>query len=359
MKSILQIGKYYHPDRGGIEYYTKMFAEYLAEKGYTSSVVVFGSKSTVESINGVDVKRFRASKFGPQPISLRYITHSAKVFKKYDKVIIHLPNYWVILLIILIKRDYSVVWHADFVTKNKFIRKTCEYLDKFILRLASEICVTTQAYADHSRSLQEFHHKITELPIPCPSIEHWVPSDTPKNKELKLVTVGRLVEYKSFDFLLYALSEYDREFSLNIIGDGPKREMLESLIQELDLSDKVILRGDLSDIDKFATLQGSDVFVMTSSTRAEAFGVVLLEAMSVGTRLLVSRIPGSGVSKVASCSKYNELYDLNDQRDFLIKLRKIQDDNRDTAMMKSQIVDSVKKTYSMEKIGKDFISYLL
>ena len=47
-----------------------------------------------------------------------------------------------------------------------------------------------------------------------------------KRKKLRLISVGRLVDYKSYDFLLNALSQYKQNYSLDIVGDGLKETLV-------------------------------------------------------------------------------------------------------------------------------------
>jgi rhamnosyl/mannosyltransferase len=65
----------------------------------------------------------------------------------------------------------------------------------------------------------------------------------------------------------------------------------------LGLDDRVTFLGDLSDADKLSMLYAADLFVLPSNNRAEAFGIVLIEAMACGLPLISTEL-GTGTSFV-------------------------------------------------------------
>ena len=110
-----------------------------------------------------------------------------------------------------------------------------------------------------------------------------VPEEVSSLSDKKLVSVGRLSPEKGYLDLLKVYSKLLKEVSdwtLDIIGDGSDREILEEYIEKNNLKDKVTLHGFLGkdEIDKI--LHKSSIYLMTSYT--ESFGIVLLEAMSHG-----------------------------------------------------------------------------
>lgn len=98
-----------------------------------------------------------------------------------------------------------------------------------------------------------------------------------ENEVTQLVTICRLVPAKGLDILLRACAELrrrDRRFVLHIIGDGPIREELEGLSQQLGIYDDTIFYGYMLHPEELMPF--FDVFVLPS--RAEAFGSVFAEA---------------------------------------------------------------------------------
>ncbi|MCL5959596.1 MAG: glycosyltransferase, partial [Chloroflexi bacterium] len=110
-----------------------------------------------------------------------------------------------------------------------------------------------------------------------------------------LLFVGRLRYYKGLRYLLRAMPEI--EAKLLVVGIGAEEDVLKSLTSELGLQEKVIFLGEVSDEDLPAYYHACDVFVLPSSHRSEAFGLVQLEAMLAG-KPVVSTELGTGTSYV-------------------------------------------------------------
>lgn len=108
-------------------------------------------------------------------------------------------------------------------------------------------------------------------------------NDRGEDDTFKIVTVGRLHSSKGHDFLIKSvklLVNEGRKIDLKIIGSGPAKDSLASLIKELGISDSVALEGSLSEDAIIDIMLESDIFVLAS--HAEPLGVVYMEAMSMG-----------------------------------------------------------------------------
>jgi glycosyltransferase involved in cell wall biosynthesis len=106
-----------------------------------------------------------------------------------------------------------------------------------------------------------------------------------------IVAVGRLVRRKDYPTLIQAVKLLDREdTSLLILGDGPERDNLRALANQLGIGDRVELRGFVSEEEKYQILCASDVFALASLH--EGFGVVYLEAMYCGLPVIAANTGG-------------------------------------------------------------------
>lgn len=112
-----------------------------------------------------------------------------------------------------------------------------------------------------------------------------------KDTCLRLVAIGRLSQEKGFDLLIRALREHvleDIPLTLDIIGEGPLRAHLESLITEARQNDQVSLLGEVQAAAR--TLPNYDALVVPS--RSESFGLVVLEAFRAGVPVIATNVPG-------------------------------------------------------------------
>lgn len=108
--------------------------------------------------------------------------------------------------------------------------------------------------------------------------------------------VGRLVPTKRADRLV-ELCTHSEELSAIIVGEGPERDRLVSMISERGLADRVRLVGGVSEREKWEILRSSDFIVLPSEPdeekgQVEGFGIVLLEGAASGAIPLSSGTGG-------------------------------------------------------------------
>ncbi|MBP1746219.1 MAG: glycosyl transferase [Deltaproteobacteria bacterium] len=99
-----------------------------------------------------------------------------------------------------------------------------------------------------------------------------------------ILSAGRLVPQKGFDILLKAFRNVIREMDarLIILGEGPERESLSRLVDNLAITEKVSFLGFQDNPYKF--ISKADVFVLPS--RYEGLPMVILEAMACGAPIV-------------------------------------------------------------------------
>src|SRR5690606_3006072 len=119
---------------------------------------------------------------------------------------------------------------------------------------------------------------------------------TPSFEQPYLVHVGRLVPVKNQRRLLQAYQiavEHGLKHDLVIIGDGSERAALEVLSEALGLSHKVHFLGSQS--NPYPWVKQADAFVLSSNF--EGLGLVLIEALALGTPCVACDVPG-GIREV-------------------------------------------------------------
>lgn len=132
-------------------------------------------------------------------------------------------------------------------------------------------------------------HKVVVLP-------HFIPPDF-LNMQLKsesvrddyLLYVGRLSEEKGIASLLRAIAILPAEIKLKVVGSGPQKKYLQSLTNELKLTDRVEFIGN-TDSSTVAKLMQKARYTVVPSIWLEVFGYVALESLAQGTPVIASRI---------------------------------------------------------------------
>ena len=116
-----------------------------------------------------------------------------------------------------------------------------------------------------------------------------------KNK-LNIICVGRIANgHKGYDRLVDVVKRLDDEglfdeAILRIIGSGPDYDVLFKQIQDYGLDKKVLLMGRVNNPYKY--FKNQDLFILPS--RYEAFGLVIVEALSLGVPVLVTKNDATG-----------------------------------------------------------------
>jgi 1,2-diacylglycerol 3-alpha-glucosyltransferase len=108
------------------------------------------------------------------------------------------------------------------------------------------------------------------------------------------IYVGRLSPEKNLSLLLRAFYGVAMTYDyvrLLLVGEGPERENLETLIRHMDIGSKVYFTGLVDYKEIPAYLTSSDIFVTPSS--AETFGLSTVEAMAAGLPALGMDAPGT------------------------------------------------------------------
>ena len=110
-----------------------------------------------------------------------------------------------------------------------------------------------------------------------------------------ILAVGRLVPYKGFEVLVLSAKNLSNDSIVVIVGQGSLMHDLQKLADSTGVSDRVVITGHLSDAVVHTLLAQAVLYCLPSTSRAEAFGVALLEAMAYGLPIVATDIPGSGV----------------------------------------------------------------
>ena len=157
-------------------------------------------------------------------------------------------------------------------------RRQVEVLHDVVPRLDAYTVLTEGDAADYRRELPACAGRVRQVPNMLP----WPVAETPAPLEEKVVVAaGRLVKEKGFRRLVRAfapVAESNPGWRLRIFGEGPERAELLRLADRLGLSGRVELPGHTADLR--TELARGSVFALSS--HFEAFGMALVEAMSLG-----------------------------------------------------------------------------
>lgn len=135
----------------------------------------------------------------------------------------------------------------------------------------------------------------------------------PNGRVFKIGCAARLVKEKSLDILIKSVADIPG-VELYIAGDGPEKQNLNKLVQELDLSTKVKFIGYVDDMVGF--YHQLDLFVLTSSN--EGLPLSILESQSCNVPVLCSDV---GAVREGVCQKTGHLITVNTVNEFHIAIQ--------------------------------------
>lgn len=309
---ILQLGKYYYPHMGGIENHLHQLSSELVKLGNDVTVSVSNNNlsGAHEAIDGVKVDR------APLLITIfnaPVIIPMKPKGEKFDIVHVHLPNPIASISALSSQSQNIVVtYHSDVIKDGMFAKSLNHLYTKFVLTplldRAKVIIATSPNYVAGSKILQKYKKKVRVVPY---SIDLELFKLNKSNKktftELQekykgkriILFIGRLVPYKGLEFLIRAMPAIRKEIenvNLVIVGDGVLKQQLEKMVLELGLDDCIEFIPGLHNEKLSPYYFVADLFVLPSIYKAEAFGIVQLEAMACGKPVVSTNVFGSGIS---------------------------------------------------------------
>ena len=298
---ILQLGKFY-PVRGGIEKVEYDLMTGLSERGVDCDMLCALSKGRAHTVNEharlIGCRTWM--KVAATMISPGMIFSLKKRCRDYDIIHVHHPDPMACLALYLSGYKGKVVlhWHSD-IEKQKLLLKLYRPLQEWLLERADLIVGTTPVYLAASPCLTHVRHKTACLPIGIEPVRPH-PGVVEELKEQYLgkkiiFSLGRLVAYKGYKYLIAAASYLDDDYVVLIGGSGAMKYELLADIETWGVQDKVKLLGRIHDEDLPAYYSACDVFCLSSVQKTEAFGIVQIEAMAYGKPVVATNIPHSGV----------------------------------------------------------------
>lgn len=222
--------------------------------------------------------------------------------KKFDVIHFHEP--WVPFVSRQILRRSTACNIATFHAKlpesrmNKTIERVITPYTSSIVKKFDALTAVSDAATDYVRLLTDRPISIVPNGIdlskfsPRPNAKTTHPFQQASKKK-NILFIGRLERRKGLNYLLNAyhlLRQNEPATALHIAGSGPDTRRLKSYVLQHNIKD-VHFHGYISEEKKIAMLQSADLFC-SPAPYGESFGIVLLEAMSLGTPIVAGDNPG-------------------------------------------------------------------
>jgi len=307
---IVQTNKAYFPKVGGIETTITTLSEGLVKNcNLEVEVLTCNHKISLRTINnvikGVNVKYLPTyGFFHSLPLSPSYFL----ALSKYSGDILHIHEPFPLSDISLllnkkIKKNFKkiiVSWHSDIIRQRWSLKYYGKYIIKF-LEMVDQIIVSNPALIKNSDFLTQFSEKCVVIPIGVDiswanseSDNHSYLSYILPNQDPLILSVGRLVYYKGFEYLIEAMQDIHNA-QLIIVGSGPLEKKLRKMIFEKRLENRIKIIPELERDLLNSLFKRCDVFVLPSIKKSETYGIVQIEAMACGKPVVCTEI-GTGTT---------------------------------------------------------------
>lgn len=309
---------YFEPYKSGLSIYALRVARALVALGHEVTVLTSQYEQSLaleEDLAGLRVVRV--------PVSMRLskgviMLSLAKVAKKWvqwaDVVNLHLPQFESFVLSRLAKRlgkPLVVTYHCDIVAGDSWFEKLAVWgtslLGRISLKRADLIVQNTMDYAQHSPVLKHYLDKTIEIPTPVnvstvsdESVRDFRSRIGLAEDDVVLGLAGRVAREKGYEYLVEALPAILAQVPearvvhagswKGVIGEEAYQERINAMVE--GLGDRWMSTGYLSDEDFLAFFAACDVLVFSSLNSTESFGIVQIEALSQGTPIVASDLPG-------------------------------------------------------------------
>lgn len=306
---VLELGKYYFPYMGGIEHHLYVLSNEL--KGRVDLEVIVANtvaKTVHDVVESVPVTRCASfAHVASTSLSANMVFELSR--RRYDVLHLHLPNPMGAASYLASRKPKNhrliVTYHSD-VVRQRWLSKAYAPLVDRVLERATTVIATSPNYLESSDVLRRFRDKSVVVPYGVDlELYRSTPEREREAQEIRkrfggkpiLLGVGRLIYYKGFEHAIRALAKVPNAH-LVLIGDGPLRQELEQQARDAGVADRVTLVGDVHNNHIPPYYLASEIYLLPSTARSEAFGIVQIEALAAGLPVINTSLP-SGVPYVS------------------------------------------------------------
>lgn len=350
----------YYPSVGGGIRYQKDIVDYFRAKGHVVDVLSVSSDKNMRVVSDVqgsviELPRLRTNS---ALISTPYCYLLGKLAPGYDILLFNFPNPMAELAAVRYGKKLGnakkiVFYHADIVPAKRFSGVYNKLITSRFLKLMDHIIVSSPNLPKYSPHLAPFKEKVCVIPFGV-DLNYYTPPSSEKSDKIQahqltpnILFVGRLSRYKGIDYLIRAMSHAPGR--LSIVGNGPLKETLIQLTEDLQLTDRVVFCGYVSEQELLQKYQQADILVLPSTDAGEAFGYVLTEAMACRTALISTEL-NTGTSYVNADGETGFVVPPKDVDALSKAIRSLADNPDILVRFKDQALRRAQELFSLERM---------
>jgi len=348
------------PEVGGIQVFTYELAKHLSLLDFVEvSVITFWDGKTVyEKIN----EKFSVVRLPKHDFVRRGIYLLRRLLEKRNYDVFHSTTLGFSSFVtayfskLYRKKSFVTIYGLDAlqgykIAKSRFlIKRTFNNVHHIISFSESTKLKVKDTYKLSDHKLTTIYPGVSVPKIPQNLIEDLRQKLNLSKEDFVVLFVGRLIKRKGADDLIRAISMIqDNSVKLVVVGDGPEKESLIELTNNLKIKDRVIFVGKVSYWDVFKFYKLADVFCMPSKYLKdegdiEGLGIVFLEAQMYGVPVIGTN--SGGIPEAIDNGKSGFIVPENDPKSIADKIMMLKNDAELRERMSKQAIRFVKKKFS-------------
>ena len=315
---VLITSTYFHPYSSGLSVYALRVARGLVGIGHEVCVLTSRYDKRLpleETQDGVKIVRVKVGMKLSKGVLMPGLRVQAKKWIEWaDVVNVHMPQFESFVFARLakqLKRPMVVTYHCDLVMSGGWFSQLAGWGTKLLgnraLKQARVIVQNTLDYARHSKVLYPYMDKVVEVPTPVVFLETELSEKHAFREKYGLAEndkvlglAGRVASEKGHEYLAQALPLIWEKYPTarvvhagnwkGVIGEEAYLAKVEAMIRPFGEKWKSL--GFLTDDDFMRFFAACDLLVFSSLNATESFGIVQIEALSQGTPVVASDLPG-------------------------------------------------------------------
>lgn len=283
------------PTGGGARFVVNL-TNYLNKRNISTDVLLLdGTKTSFyEELKNSGCEIFSLTTGGRWNLSnvLRIIPY----LNDYDIIHVHIfPGSYYVAAAKFISRSNTPIVFTEHNSQNRrAVHPVFKYIEKWVYsQFGSTVCLTDQ--------VKEFVEKNVDPRYKLTVIENGVDIDAIKSltachksdfgftaEDRILLMSARFESQKDHETLIRSMALLPNNFKLLLAGDGTKRTYYEKLVNDLDLSHRILFLGNRNDIYKIMKMADYNIL----SSHYEGLSLSAIESLASGKPFIASNVAG-------------------------------------------------------------------
>lgn len=327
---VLQVGKFnplYH--YGGVETVVKTISLFHHQNCHKIKTLVEDLESSVFC----DQELGEFISFSVKSKKMLRALWLLKNYKNFDLIYLHLPNLFLLIPVNILKFFFGkpklvAIYHSD-IYKHGPVGVMYQKLTDLLLRRIDHIICSSHELISTSKTLIFFKKKTSVIPFTC-----CAPARPTESEKDYILLLARESHYKGIDFALSSLKGVSKK--IKVLGAQRRNEGNFEFL------------GRVSEGEKWKLIQNSSFLLMTSTSKAESYGISIVEAFSQGKTIVAPSL-GTGMNFLVGLNERGLLYEPECKDSLISAIKKMSEEDSYRNDCESKAIDFFEDYLTREK----------